>query len=95
MILSATLSGSTLPMVYEVYNTGGVLVDTQTSTGKITVGIDKLPAGGYNWKVKAQGSTQYVDFKPNETDFIMFNGFEPYPYGYKFINSSPPSSILT
>ena len=30
-----------------------------------------------------------------EVDFAVFEGFEPFPFGYRFDNSSPDYSILT
>ena len=54
--------------------------------------------GSYIWNaavasVDETRITDFVEFGENtstDTDFVLFEGFEPYPFGYKFRNSSLP-----
>lgn len=52
----------------------------------------------YSWKVRTQNenwdTSEWIDFEW-ETDFSLFEGFEPYPYGYNFYNNSIANWVLT
>ncbi|MBL8564338.1 MAG: hypothetical protein JNM89_01320 [Hyphomicrobiaceae bacterium] len=102
MTLSAIIDASNqtpIALSFEVYGTGGLVAtavtDTfTTGTGKVLIPIGELPAGDYHWKVKTAGADSAIEFSPNETNFSIFNGFEPYPYGYRFNNAGLTGSIL-
>lgn len=88
------------------YERNGV-IDTYTG-GTVSSGTTLetiLPYSGtgtYIWKAAVSNPDEtlisdWVDFENTETsaDFTLFEGFEPYPFGYRFDNSSPDYSILT
>ncbi len=56
----------------------------------------------YIWKAKITDNnwneSEVVDYVTNQTweiDFSLFEWFEPYPYGFNFVNWSPATWILT
>ncbi len=60
-----------------------------------------LDAWDYTWKLRLEdtdwNTSDWVEFKENwlDTDFSIFEWFEPYPYGFSFVNASPDLSKLT
>ena len=88
-------SGSTIP---QATGTGKL---SASGTGEVLIPISKLTANDYHWTMKVKKgnqystSVQYGNNGTNDVDFNIFDGFEPYPWGYKFDNSSPSYSILT
>ena len=74
--------------------------DYFTTTWKVFTKIP-LEAWDYYWKLKIEdrdwNASEIIDFKDNgtDTDFSLFEWFEPYPYGFSFVNASPDISKLT
>lgn len=76
--------------------------DISTWTWKVEVPFSMLWVWEYFWKARVKRSdwavSNWVDYNTNyvwEYDFSYFSGFEPYPYGYKFVNGIPDFSLLT
>jgi hypothetical protein len=89
-------SGSTTPLF-----TDEERVNPMTGSGEILVPITSLPVWDYRWtmRVKKDGrESEVVEYGTNswsETDFAIFDRFEPYPYGYRFHNNFLVNWILT
>jgi hypothetical protein len=73
-----------------------------TSSWTIEKILPYLWAWDYYWKARIESinwtSSDSIDFWTDnlwEFDFSLFEGFEPYPYGYNFPNSSPAEWVLT
>ena len=87
-------SGSTTP---QASGTGKL---SASGTGEVLIPISQLTAKNYHWTMKVKKGNQYSvaiqygNNGVNEVDFAIFNGFEPYPWGYKFPNSSPSDTVL-
>ncbi|MDD3794219.1 MAG: hypothetical protein PHI37_05370 [Candidatus Gracilibacteria bacterium] len=108
VILEASIQNDTTNsynMIFEVYKHGQTIpmytdsIEIFSGTGTIT--IPYLGEGNYTWKVKAtdnNGNTsEVVDYATNqawEIDFSLFEGFEPYPYGFSFTNKPTYSKNL-
>ncbi|NVP17847.1 hypothetical protein HUU51_03975 [Candidatus Gracilibacteria bacterium] len=81
-------------------NTRVLNSDFLNVTGKRTFTIP-LEAGDYTWKLRledTQGNTSdWKEFGNNgiDIDFSIFEGFEPYPYGFNFENGTPNNGMLT
>ncbi|MDC0506144.1 hypothetical protein OAN96_00965, partial [Candidatus Gracilibacteria bacterium] len=73
-----------------------------SASGTIEIQLPYLGAGGYYWRAIVEdedgNQSEPIEFGGNgrsDTDFGLFEGFEPYPHGYKFPNRSPSPSVLT
>ncbi len=107
VILSA--SGNTTEsarLVVDVYRSWSITPNeysggyTTNETKELT--LPYLWAWDYHWKARIEtqswAMSDWVDFgtnNPEETDYILYEWFEPYPYGYSFVNSIPDSTLLT
>ena len=73
--------------------------DYSTISWKVFTKIP-LEAWDYYWKLKIEdrdwNTSEIVDFKDNWTDidFSIFEWFEPYPYGFSFVNSGISNWLL-
>ncbi|MDD2907477.1 MAG: SdrD B-like domain-containing protein [Candidatus Gracilibacteria bacterium] len=81
------------------YSNGGNYVDISFDTLETT--IPYLGAGDYYWKVRVENdkgnTSQAVDFGTDnawEIDYSLYEGFEPYPYGFSFYNKGPADGVL-
>lgn len=93
-------------LVVDIYKTGEIYPielssDFDTNSTKQIV-IPYLWTWDYSWQAKIVSSkwaeSDFTDFWNNpatETDYSLFEGFEPYPYWYKFANWVPDYSLLT
>ena len=90
--------------VYNTWETTPIFSNTTlfnaSWSGEIIV--PNLSAGEYYWTAQVVSSDGYESeteqFANNtmfDTDFALFEWFEPYPYGYSFKNSIPNVNILT
>ncbi|MDD2907401.1 MAG: SdrD B-like domain-containing protein [Candidatus Gracilibacteria bacterium] len=81
------------------YSNDGNYVDISFDTLESI--IPYLGVGDYYWKVRVENdmgnSSQAVDFGTDnawEIDYSLYEGFEPYPYGYNFYNAEPAEGYL-
>ncbi|NVP17901.1 hypothetical protein HUU51_04245, partial [Candidatus Gracilibacteria bacterium] len=98
--------GKELRLNIELYKKGETITkqnytsDYFTNSGKVFTKI-LLSEGDYYWNIKIEdtegNASEWKEFGNNgvDTDFSIFEGFEPYPYGFKFVNGSPTSGMLT
>lgn len=84
--------------VWTYYNSGSYL---NMTLGTLDVDLPYLWVWEYYWKARIETikwvTNNWVDYKKNnvwEYDFALFEGFEPYLYGYKFPNSHPAKWVL-
>lgn len=111
VILSANIDNTSwkeLKLDFEVYKMWSIFPSYSKSTEyfnswiwTITIPYSALWAGDYYWKVRTSDGLKTSDWasfwtdSSYETDYGLYEWFEPYPYGYKFANSSPEDWLLT
>lgn len=92
-----TESSRLIVNVYRIWENYPITFSSDYNNSKTKeIVIPYLWIWDYKWESKIERQTWWesdiVDFWNNpsaENDFSLFEGFEPYPYGYKFTNSSP------
>ncbi|NVP17104.1 hypothetical protein HUU51_00080 [Candidatus Gracilibacteria bacterium] len=83
------LSGTTRTFKSGIINSSGIK--------SFTIPLSK---GDYTWKLRLEdtdgNTSDWKEFGNNgtDTDFSIFEGFEPYPYGFKFHNGEPVEGTL-
>lgn len=78
------------------------LIFNTSSTGwKLMIPFQSIWAWDYYWRARVKDTSgitsDWVDYWNNnsiESDFSFYEWFEPYPYGYNFVNSSPANWIF-
>ncbi|MCH2189070.1 hypothetical protein MK079_04565 [Candidatus Gracilibacteria bacterium] len=110
IILSASLAeGNTLPvkMRAELTNieSGTIEIfesDEMAAHGILEITVPYSATGSFAWRVQfedgSENVSEWVEFGDNlstQSDFSIFAGFEPYPYGYSFYNTFPRSDLLS
>jgi len=110
IILTADIYGNPswrqLKLTFEVYKYGtNVPIDLQYSSGFILwstwVILPYYWSGRYYWRVRIENDlwsmSDWVNYGTDnqfETDYGLFEWFEPYPYGYNFENNWPSDWLL-
>ncbi len=96
-------------LIFEIYKHWQVWVFRRHETDYMQSWVWKfelkdLRSGNYYWKVRIKSDSwvlwNYIDYEKNgdyenDIDFSLFEGFEPYPYGYSFHNNSVADWLLT
>ncbi len=109
IILSAKLNNTDIStnykLIFEVYKSWSLLNQLETdyiNSWVWKVLLDYSWTWSYYWRVRAESGSWFIgnwyDFWDNnfwEDDFVLFEGFEPYPYGYSFVNGKPDNTLLT
>jgi hypothetical protein len=110
IILSANIkndANNLVRLVFDIYRTWGdsliksFATEYEATSWTRSIIVPYLWVWSYYWKVRMEdnqwNSSQSVSAWIDNTslpDFILYDGFEPYPHGYKFANSSPANGIL-
>ncbi len=100
IILSADIQTGALLNI-EVYK-NGTLTPVFSDTSSWEIVVPYQGSWAYYWKARTMGQywqvSERVDYETDnmfEADYILYEWFEPYPYGYKFYNNWPANWLLT
>ncbi len=109
IILSAEIPNDTSELrrlVFEIYEIWGgnpiqIKYTDYLSPQVVEYIVPYLWVWDYYWRVRIENNnyniSEWVEFEDNywESDYSLFEWFEPYPYGYDFYNRSIDINILT
>lgn len=89
--------------VYKLWDTTPQDYPSEYTTDPVKkITLPYLWAWSYRWKARVETLSwdvgDWVDYgtdNPDEVDYILYEWFEPYPYGYSFENNIPANWFLT